>query len=547
MAIGITEEEYNFIYAGLPVPPYSLLSRDPKSDEDVFANLLPSKLWRLNNLYVIVNKEGVKQQFVMNYAQHIVYSSLIRHPRLLVLKSRQQGISTLSLILYLDDAVIEPDLNIGMQSYGLEESQALFERLSIAYDNIPDMILEFLNINIESQSVKKLVLNNKSTIRIQTSFRGSTLHRLHVSELGKISNKAPKKAKELKTGTLQSLKPGNYGIIESTAEGRYNEFYYMWEKATSVTGERDDMEFLPVFLSWVDDPDCFSRVPCVLTEDDKKYFEKLENDLEIELTDGQKYWAARKRIELGDEFSQEYPYSPEDAFAAIKDGSYYGKQFSLYSKVVDERLWDPNLGVITAWDIGLNDFTVVTFWQVWAKEIRLIDYIAETGEGIDYFAAECQKKPYRYVKHFFPHDIAVREWGAGAKSRLKRAKELGFKHIVKVKRGDVSTGIEMTRAMLPALIVDGTMCSGMIKAFFRYTKEWDDERGVFKDRPYHDMFSDYMDSVRTFAMAPMIKTLAKSAQRALMKDGGSRLPEHVERNKKKGKRRDHNLTGRMAF
>ena len=59
-------------------------------------NNLSNQLWRLNHLYTIIDTRAQMCVFQMNEAQLKVYAQLLKHNRLLILKSRQQGISTLS-------------------------------------------------------------------------------------------------------------------------------------------------------------------------------------------------------------------------------------------------------------------------------------------------------------------------------------------------------------------------------------------------------------------------------------------------------------------
>src|SRR5690554_1729296 len=67
------------------------------SNETFEQEYLRSKLWRLNNCYKIIDKHGQVIVFRLNKAQHKVYAASRVHPRVIILKSRQQGISTLWL------------------------------------------------------------------------------------------------------------------------------------------------------------------------------------------------------------------------------------------------------------------------------------------------------------------------------------------------------------------------------------------------------------------------------------------------------------------
>ena len=168
--LNITEEEFVELY---PDGEIELFKREPENDEDFIANFLPNKLWRLNNLYTIIDKFGNKVVFNMNRAQHRAYSASLQHPRLIILKSRQQGISTFWLIDYFDDGLFIEDLNIGMLAQGLEEASTLLERVKTAWDNLDEGIKNFLGIKVLKDNSKEYSFNNGSTIFIRTSFRSA--------------------------------------------------------------------------------------------------------------------------------------------------------------------------------------------------------------------------------------------------------------------------------------------------------------------------------------------------------------------------------------
>ena len=243
----ITEEQFHIIYAGTDgMQTLDLFRKPPESDADYFANYFPSKLFRLNSgLYQIENKKGKKIPFEMNFAQHIVYAAALRHSRIIVLKSRQQGISTLWLLSFIDDAITCDSFAIGLMSQGKKESQTLLSRTTVALEGLPEEVVKLLGISVLKNNSEAISFSNGSIMYIQTSFRSGTLQRLHISEMGKISAKYPEKAKETKAGSLQAIAPGNTVVVESTAEGRKNEFYKMWHEAADYVGARTGMDFYP--------------------------------------------------------------------------------------------------------------------------------------------------------------------------------------------------------------------------------------------------------------------------------------------------------------
>lgn len=545
--LSITEEEFDTIYAGIDLDKdrFRIPIESVKGLEQ-FKFMSMSKLWRMNHWYTIIDKDGNKIPFKMNLAQHKAFARQLKHPRSIILKSRQRGISTFFLIDYFDDAITIPTITVGMQSYGLEESTALLEKLTVAWESLNQSIKdEILNIALVKNNTKEMSFSNGSKVKVATSFRGNTLHRLHVSELGKIANKDPKKAKELKTGTLQAIKAGNPVAVESTAEGQHNDFHEWWYTAVDLVGNRSLKDFDPVFLSWVDDPDCQLEVHQEPTEEDLKDLKAIEHEwAEYAGLDGytvsqrQINWFVAARRELGDDFYQEYPHTPEAAFAAVKDGTYYARLWREYGHVYGkegltggrERLYDPALPVWTAWDLGVNDVMVIVFFQVFGRELRVVDEYHATGEGLEHYVnvlhARRKKYGYSYAGHVLPHDGNVFEMGA-AMTRKARLRELGLRGIRVLRRTrDVNTDIEQVRKAIPNMWIDPKTAGYIIKALGRYAKKWDDILGTFKEKPLHDEWSNPMDAVRYMVMARLHSGVsgveASSAEASDRGEGGRR-------------------------
>jgi len=69
---------------------------------------LSDPLWRLNNLYTIIDKAGNKSLFQLNWAQKKLYQDMWYCN--LILKARQLGISTFVCLLFLDRCLLKPNL-----------------------------------------------------------------------------------------------------------------------------------------------------------------------------------------------------------------------------------------------------------------------------------------------------------------------------------------------------------------------------------------------------------------------------------------------------
>lgn len=505
--LNITKEEFREIYAGLKIlDNIDLFYTEPENDVQLAQEYLPSKLWRLNNIYTIVNKWGKPILFRMNKSQHRVYAAALRHPRVIILKSRQQGISTLWLVSFFDDAVTMKSFSIGLMAQGSDEAATLLERTKILWERLHDGYKKQFRVAATKDNTKEFSFSNGSQIFIRTSFRSATLQRLHISEMGKIANNSPKKAKETKTGTLQALAQGNIGIVESTAEGD-NLFKSMWDSAVLLgTDNLTPKDFLPVFLSWLDDPDCVIERDQIINDHAAKYFTKLEKEIGYKLTRQQKnFWVTQYR-ELGDEVYQEYPSTAMEAFMATREGAYYAKLYLRHvinnKRIMPQNtLYDPRLDVQLAVDLGMDDTMVLGPFQTHRKETRIIGEFADNGQDIEYYCDWIKEQIWfvNLTRIILPHDGEVTELTSGMTRKEKFEEQLPGIDIIVLPKTGVQEGIQMVRQMVKNLFIDEA-CEYIKKCFINYSKDWDEKREVWRKKPNHDEYSNGADMLRYMAM-----------------------------------------------
>lgn len=202
------------------------------------------------------------------------------------------------------------------------------------------------------------------------------------------------------------------------------------------------------------------------------------------------------------------------SFDAAVAGSLFGKQMN--DAVNQNRItsvpWEPSLPVDTGWDLGMNDDTVAWFSQTLPpNEIRIIDVIANRGEGLEYYAKQLKERPYSYGDHFFPHDVKVREMGTG-KSRLEILHKLGIKGIV-VPKLSLQDGISALRGMIPKCYFDERKCETLTEAMMQYRTEFDEKHDTHRKQPVHDWSSHYADAGRTLAIGLKDKHQMTGAKR----------------------------------
>lgn len=481
---------------------------------------LGDRIWRLNNLYFVKDKAGVKIPFRLNWAQTELLDGLWFFS--LVLKARQLGVTTFFCILYLDDVLFSKNKSAAIIAHRLEDAKKIFrDKIKFAWDQLPGWLRACYDVNTDSASELVFSLKGQdgtpgkdsSMISVSTSVRSGTVQRLHITELGYIDRHYPEKAQEIRTGALNAVQAGQLVTIESTAAGRDGLFYELVTKAqTSAKLGRalSKLDFKFFFFPWWRHPEYVLETEVVVTKEQEAYFEELEPKIGVLLTPQQRWWYAKKAEVEGDEMLSEYPSTPEEAFMASIEGAYYATQVG--QALREHRLrpvpWEPLVPVETWWDLGMDDYMVIVFVQYVGAEIRVIDVEYGSGEGLAHYAKILREKPYAYSRHVMPHDVRVKELGTG-KSRYEVAGQLGLRPItIAVQPNGQPNGqafakedqIEAVRSVFPRLVFDEVKASKLFADLQSYRKAWDERLSQFRSEPVHDDHSHGADAVATGAV-----------------------------------------------
>jgi hypothetical protein len=472
----------------------------------------------MNNLYTIVDESGKKRPYRRRWTQQDLAHN--KHGLDVVLKSRQHGISSESDIDMLDDCVFTPDLRCGIIAHTKLDAQEIFEtKVKLPYFELPEFIRK-KNPHVKCDGCK-LELANGSSIRVAVSFRSATTHRLHVSELGKICAKYPKRAAEIKTGTMPSVHPqlGGKAIIEGTAEGPSGDFHTLCIQAQSDTAEAkkkgiplNALQYKFHFYAWFQDPKNTIDFEGVKISDElKRYFEDVLKK-GIELSPGQQAWYAMKKDGaggLGRLMKREHPSTPQEAFEQSVEGAIFGEQMEkAYS---DGRIgfypYIEKLPVDTFWDLGYHHATSVMFTQYYGEQVRIIDHHNERGRGAVYHAKVVKDKPYIYGHHYFPHDVMNHEKGSGIvlfdtyQSLLKKGCEVIARPKLKL------DSIQSAYLIFPQVVFHAKTTEALRASLSFYRYEWDEETGQFGKVPVDDPAADDADVFQLMSMQYRISTV----------------------------------------
>tara|TARA_R110000772_G_scaffold2839_1_gene10297 strand:+ start:4721 stop:6295 length:1575 start_codon:yes stop_codon:yes gene_type:complete len=265
----------------------------------------------------IKTKDKKIVSFKMNTAQiftHNIIEEEIRkrgRVRALVLKGRQQGISTYVAARYYHKAAMNKATNV----YILSHEQK-------ATDNLFDMVDRYHSLNplapvTGADSAKELEFEKlDSSYAVATAGkkaggRGRTPHLFHGSEVAFWAN-----AGDHFAASVQGVPDieGSEVILESTANGPTGEFYERWQEAEAGTSD-----YLPIFIPWYWQEEYY-REPELDFELHQTAEEGQMSEVEyaetFELSLGKMAWRRAKMRELRSYnlFDQEYPATAQMAF-----------------------------------------------------------------------------------------------------------------------------------------------------------------------------------------------------------------------------------------
>lgn len=462
--------------------------------------------WRLNHLYFIEDKRGNVVLFQLNEAQSKLLDDL--HYLNIILKARQMGFSTFILILALDCCIFNDHFAAGLVADTIDNAKNLLKRIRFAYQRMPEEIKAV--VPIKTDNAYEIEFGNGSGVEVGVSLRSGTKNLVHISEYGKICAKHPDKAKEIKSGTLNTIASQQLVFIESTAEGQAGDFYAKTEQARALLDkgrELGELEYRFHFFAWWQDATYRVSEPHLLTAENLKYFDSLETEHGIVLTDEQKWWYAAKSVEQGEDMWKEYPSTPDEAFKAAKEGAYFGKDMrSLRQRgKIGAFPYVPGIPVNTFWDFGLGDTQTIWLHQVVAGEHRFIGYFEDSGMGLGHYFNWLDKwaaqRNARWGVHYGPHDIDHRRQTAtsGKAETIKTmAAGLGFNFVTVERNPDKINSIHGVRMKLPSCCFDEVGCSVGVIHLENYSRDWDEKLGVWRSHPRHDEHSHGADGFMTF-------------------------------------------------
>ncbi len=504
----------------------------PQSEADLL-RCLGDPFWRVESgcLYKITIKAGDGDTLVPfrpNRAQRRFMRRLWH--RNVILKARQLGFTTLISILWLDHAMFNNDQLCIQVAQTREDAEGIFKGKVIkAYENLPEA-LKAAKPAIR-QTATQLELKNGSIVRVATSARGGTPHRLHISEMGKIGARFPEKSREIVSGSFPAVPMDGVIVVESTAEGQSGDFKDIVDGARELSESRAELnqkQFRFHFFPWWGEPtytltDVQAR-SVAITAKEHEYFDKLERIIGRPLTPGQRAWwivtFESECLSNPELMWREFPSTPDEAFQVSSEGTFYSEQLrkARESGRIGAFPHVDGFPVNTFWDIGNSDGTAVWLHQHVAGMDRFFAFIEDWEKPYSHFINELQglgvKHSITWGTHYLPHDADhVRQQAnkiASPKQELESLKGIAGRWDSVPQVDHLIHGINKTRSRFSTYCFDAEGCKKGLEHVQGYRKKWHRASGTWLDEPVkHEGHTEAADALRQHAQGFVAKAFAE--------------------------------------
>jgi hypothetical protein len=482
------------------------------------ATLMADPLWRIRNIYTIRDKQGRVIPFRPNVVQEAILHAIfvLGQRRIVVLKSRKHGVSTLFEVIGFDFCYFGEHLQMSI--------------IDLTHPNASDKltkICRFLWESLDGEIKEKLISDsttmiefaNGSNINAGKAARGGQNQILHISEWGPIAHEDPERSEEIKTGALPSADEGMVWVESTFKGGKGGDFYELIVRAQQTPPDQmtaKDFHFM-FFPWWQDERNTLAGDPSWIPAKMRAYLDKLEVKIARKLTGGQRVWYWKTALEQGIFMQREYPSTVEEAFNAPVEGAVFGE---IMSEIRAEGHIVPfprerGAPVFAVWDIGYDDSTSVWLFQLVGRSCLWLLHKTVRHMNAGQVYLEIQKAEIPIDTCILPHDGKSHAAGTGTSYRDELEKAGASNIIVAPRPVGIGPGINLLRDLLARSWFNEPGCSYGISALESYHTKEVQVGGVTSRDPVHDWSSHPTDAARVAAEAIEQGLLSRTLSRPI--------------------------------
>lgn len=266
----------------------------------------------IESLFYIQDKEGTKVPYKLNHAQGFLddQDNPYGRTRIIIAKARQKGFTSVICGKFGIRCMGREGIRSAVVSHEASATQRILDRVNYYLNNMegPEPVFG------RHSRTEMFFQKTQSSYYIGTAGanafgRGDTITDLHCSEYAWWEDPVKHSA-----GLFQAVPHSGRIYIESTGNGRSNDFYYIWKHA-------DDMGYTRLFYPWYADSEYSLPLEGTKWKPDTPRHNPYLLDIQKshKLSDQQMCWYENKLRELREDIGQmqqEYPSTPEECFQA---------------------------------------------------------------------------------------------------------------------------------------------------------------------------------------------------------------------------------------
>ena len=201
----------------------------------------------------IIHQEKGKILFDLYPFQDDVLLQFQQNKRVIILKSRQLGISTLCAAYSLWLTLFNPAKNVLFVSKRQKDATGLIDKVRVMYIGLPSWLKKFAD-TITEDNKQSIAFNNNSRIAAESTTadtgRSTSNALVILDEFAFAANGSPPQQKKLLASVLQSASANTSQVIILSTPNGQEHFHATWVKA--VAGENP---FKPIRLPWTVHPE----------------------------------------------------------------------------------------------------------------------------------------------------------------------------------------------------------------------------------------------------------------------------------------------------
>lgn len=245
------------------------------------------------------------------------------YARVVVLKARKEGISSVVQGRAVREAIERPGWHVGVMAHNDDACAAIFERTRTFFEGLP----QEMQRSLERWNLNEIATKAPHASNVEVNVakgrgawaRGSDKHYVHLSEFAfwpLVRGEARSQGQLVAIMNAVPRVPGTVVVIESTANGAGNHFHHLW-KRTAKKGS----DWRPLFFAWQDFP--IYRIEGKKASDFHADLEWEKDEPRLRGMGIDEEQLAWRRWKIAadcdgdlDVFNQEFPATESDAFLA---------------------------------------------------------------------------------------------------------------------------------------------------------------------------------------------------------------------------------------